>query len=121
MHQEEEQNPEQRTKSPAQRHRMKRKQEINLDQQEANQLPVTNQEGTNNAKWKTVKKKSTRHKLAKVAPEAIIIKIIEEKSYANTLKSLKKGPNDAGLTDEVEMSKSTMNGDLLLKLKKENK
>lgn len=84
-------------------------------------MPVTNQGGTNNARWKTIKKKSTRHKLAKVAPEAIIIKIIEEKLYAGTLKSLKKGLNDAGLTDDVKMSKSTMNGDLLLKLKKGNK
>jgi len=35
-------------------------------------------------------------------------------TYGDTLKRLNKGLNDAGLTDEVGMSKRTMNGDLLL-------
>lgn len=39
-------------------------------------------------------------------------------TYADTLRCLNKGLNDAGLTDEVEMSKRTMNGDLLLQLKR---
>lgn len=116
-------NPERKTKRQAQRQRMKRKQKINSDQQEALEenepnLPAPIQEGTGSADWKTVKKKDTGKKLAKVAPDAIIIKITEDKTYADTLRSLKKGLNDAGLTDEVAMSKRTMNGDLFLQLKK---
>lgn len=116
-------NPERKTNRQAQRQRMKRKQKINTDQQEALEendpnLPAPNQEGTGSADWKTVKKKGTEKKLAKVAPDAIIIKITEGKTYADTLRSLKKGLNDAGLTDEVAMSRRTMKGDLFLQLKK---
>lgn len=55
--------------------------------------------------------------LAKVTPDAVIIRIAEDKTYAETLISLKKGLNDAGPTDEVGMSKRTLNGYLLLQLK----
>jgi len=86
---------------------MKLKQKSNTDQQEApekNQLPTPNQDVSGNANWETVKKKGTGKKLAKLAPDAIIIKITGDKTYTDTLRSLKKGLNDAGLTDEVGMS-----------------
>lgn len=116
-------NPERKTKRQAQRQRMERKKMVNMDQKEEPEenepnLPALTQEGS--ADWMTVKgKKGTGKKLAKVAPDAIIIKITEGKTYADTLISLKKGLNDAGLTNEVAMSKRTINGDLLLRLKKE--
>jgi len=75
-------NPERKTNRQAQRQRMKRKQKINTEQQEVleeneSNLPAPTQEGTGSADWKTVKKKFTEKKLAKVAPDAIIIKITE--------------------------------------------
>jgi len=53
----------------------------------------------------------------KVTPDAVIVKITENKTYEETLRSVKTGLSDAGLMDEVGMSKR-INGDLLLQLKK---
>jgi len=116
-----EQNSARKTKRQAQRQRMKQKQKINTVQEEApvaSMQPVLSPEGTDNNNWETVKKKGNGKNMAKVTSDAVIVKITEDKTYEEILRSVKIGLSDAGLTDEVGMSKRTMNGDLLLQLKK---
>lgn len=80
--------------------------------------PIHSLNRNKNNSWKTVRKKSNGINLAKVTPDAVIVRITVDKTYADTLKGVKKGLNDVGLIDEVGVSRRTMKGDLLLHLKK---
>lgn len=47
--------------------------------------------------------KKKGQKIVKITLDASVIKVTKNKSYANTLKSVKKGLNDADLVGEVEI------------------
>jgi hypothetical protein len=95
------------------------------EQQQQNQLePVAVAETgcvpvvDRDSEWTEVTKKGMKKKLAKEVPNAFIVKVNEDKTYADTLRNLKKGLVDAGLTDEIGMTKKTASGDLLLQMSK---
>lgn len=71
--------------------------------------------------WTTVNR-NTRPKVSKktvqVRQEAVIVKIGENSTYANTLKGVMNSLNGAGLTDEVDTVRKTKDGNLLLRMRK---
>lgn len=67
--------------------------------------------------FKLVTKKKRVKNRIKSGPDTIVVKVDANKTYANTLREVRHGLGNAGLTDGVTQARKTMNGNLLLKLK----
>lgn len=92
--------------------------ELGVEPLEPLDLPTAEQHSGENMEWKKVSKRRKKKNLAKVTPDAVIVKCTENRTYADTLKNLKKNLNDAGLANEVATARETRDGNLLLQMRK---
>jgi len=62
------------------------------------------------------KKKRAKNRI-KNSPDVIVVKVDTNKTYASTLREVRHGLGNAGLTDGITQVRKTVNGNLFLKLK----
>lgn len=94
-------------------------------QRQPQQPEPTDQAETEDEVWTTMTrkrdKKEAREKRVrnpiKRTADVIVVKVVANKNYASTLKDVRHGLVNAGLTDGIIQARKTLNGDLFLKLK----